>query len=139
MIRATPPPGPGMQSLPSIPTTFTPPIAARAMTVTRHGRTAPLQLEIGQPVQDVETVIGTDWRCPVRLRQGDTTTLHNACGVDSFQALQLAMETVRIQLEALAGEEGVSLQFLDCPYDVRTQLPDAPYLRAATSAGPPDE
>ena len=127
-----------MQSLPSIPTTFTPPIAARAMTVIRHGRADPLQVEIGQPVQDVETVIGTDWRCPVRLRQGDMTTVHNACGIDSFQALQLALETVRIQLEELAGEEGVSLQFLDCPYDVRTQLPDTSHLRRTASTQPPD-
>ena len=128
-----------MQSLPPIPTTFTRTVAARAMTVNRHGRTDELHLEVGQPVQDVETVSGTDWRCPVRLRQGDTTTVHNACGVDSFQALQLALESVRLKLEVLAAEEGVSLQFLDCPYDVRTQLPDAPYLRAADSAQPPDE
>ena len=128
-----------MQSLPPIPTTFTRTVAARAMTVTRHGRTDELHLEVGQPVQDVETVSGTDWRCPVRLRQGDTTTVHNACGIDSFQALQLALETVRIQLEELAGEEGVSLQFLDCPYDVRTQLPDTSHLRRAASTQPPDE
>lgn len=122
-----------MQTLPPIPDTFTHPVAARAMTVTRNGRTEELHIEIGQPVQDVETVAGTDWRCPVRWREANTTRVHNAFGIDSFQALQQAMESIRLQLQALADEEGVRLHFLDCPYDVHTQLPEQDPARAAIS------
>ena len=122
-----------MSTLPPIPTTFDHPIAARAMTVIRHGQPSPLHIEIGRPVQDVETIGGTDWRCPVRWRDGNSVRVHNACGIDSFQALQQALESIRIELVALAGEEGVGLEFLDFPYDVRTQLPDQQHVRGSLS------
>ncbi|MGJ4803600.1 DUF6968 family protein [Luteimonas sp. SDU82] len=120
-----------MSTLPRIPTAFVHAIAVREMTVIRHGQPSPLHIEIGAPVQDVETVARTDWRCPVRWREGEQVRVHDACGIDAFQALQLALESVRIDLELLAGEEGVRLQFLDFPYDVRTQLPDQEQVRAS--------
>jgi len=128
-----------MSTLPPIPTTFNHPIAARELTVVRDGQPSPLHIEIGRPVQDVETAGGTDWRCPVRWREGDHVRVHNACGVDSFQALQLALESIRLKLEALAGEDGISLHFLDCRYDARTQLPDQQHARASLSGRPRDD
>lgn len=128
-----------MSTLPPIPTTFDHPIAAREMTVIRHGQPLPLHVEIGQPVRDVQAAGGTDWRCPVRWRDGDSVRVHNACGIDSYQALQQALELVRIELEALAGQDGVSLQFLDCPYDAHTQLPDQAHARAALSRNTRDD
>lgn len=125
-----------MSTLPPIPTTFDQPIAAREMTVIRRGQPSPLRIEIGRPVQDVDTIGGTDWRSPVRWTEGDSVRVHNACGIDSFQALQLALESIRLELEALAGEAGVSLQFLDFPYDARTQLPDQQHVRASLSGRP---
>lgn len=107
-----------------IPSEFTRVVATRALTVLRPGRDAAcLQLEIGEPVRDVETVGGMDWRCSVRWREGGAVSVRNACGVDAMQALQLAMQRMADDLAALADEPGVRLLFLGEPFDARTGLP----------------
>lgn len=113
-----------MSALAPIPKEFTRAVAARELTVLRPGRGATrLHLEIGQPVQDVETVGGMDWRCPVRWREGDAVRVRNACGVDAMQALQLALQSMADELAALADEPGVRLLFLGEPYDIANGLP----------------
>ena len=114
-----------MSELPPVPTYFTRTIAARDLTVLRQDQATPLRLEIGEPVQDVETVGGMDWRCPVRWTEGDATKVHSLYGVDSMQALQQAMQWIAYALAELDASEGVSLRFLDWPFDVATQLPVA--------------
>lgn len=114
-----------MSELPPVPTYFTRTIAARDLTVLRHGQAAPLRLEIGEPMQDVETAGGLDWCCPVRWTEGDAIAVHSLYGVDSMQALQQAMQWIGHALAELDASEGVSLRFLDWPFDVATQLPVA--------------
>lgn len=110
---------------------FTETIASRELVVSRHGQASRLLVEIGRPVRDVETVTGTDWRCPLRWHEEGGGRSWNALGIDAFQALQQAMETIRFELAELAAEDGVRLWFMDCPYDVQTQLPDPRHLRGA--------
>lgn len=113
-----------MTALPPIPSTFSRAIATRVLTVVRDGRAAELRIEIGQPLQDVPTVTGQDWRCPLRLQEdGGEIRLRSACGIDAYQALRLAFDLVAQELAEIAAT-GASLRFLDCPYDVASGLPD---------------
>ncbi|MBT2771112.1 hypothetical protein J7J47_02555 [Halomonas sp. ISL-60] len=75
-----------------ISTSYTETIASRVFDAVFDGSRQQIRLEIGQPIQDVETVGGTDWRCPVRLLINESQVyIQNACGVDSYQALALAI------------------------------------------------
>lgn len=112
-----------MSGLPRIPTHATSPIAWRELVLSRDGVACALRVEIGQPVQDVETIAGTDWRCPVQWLEGDRRWCAQACGVDAYQALQLGLAMVREELAALSRQPGVHLEFMGCPYDVESQLP----------------
>ena len=97
---------------------FTVLMACRNYMVLLEGRPVmPLSVEIGACVQDVETVNGTDWRCPVRFTLGHEVTVHLGVGIDSFQALRIAMDRVRWQLERLAQECGYSFSYLEMPVD----------------------
>jgi len=121
---ADPAPGPRMTELPEIPSSFSQAIATRDLDVVRDGRTSGLRIEIGQPVQDVATVTGMDWRCPLRLQEdGGEVRLRSACGIDAYQALRLAFDLVAQELGEITAT-GARLRFLDCPYDVASGLPD---------------
>lgn len=109
-----------------LPTGFTRTIATRELAVVRQDHVTRLQVEIGEPVQDVDTAGGWDWRCPVRWIEGGSVREHSLYGVDAMQALQQAMHWIAHEQAALAGTEGVSLRFLDWPFDVATQLPVPP-------------
>ncbi len=113
-----------MTELPVIPVSFSHAIATRELGVVREGRICGLRIEIGQPVQDVATATGLDWRCPLRLQEeGGEVRLRSACGIDAYQALRLAFDLVAQQLTQITAT-GASLRFLDCPYDVASGLPD---------------
>ncbi|HEY0734109.1 MAG TPA: hypothetical protein VGD69_04320 [Herpetosiphonaceae bacterium] len=99
-----------------IPTDFTSVAAQREFTVIRAGVAGKLSVEIGIPIQDVETVSGYDWRCPVRIVDGDTIRERRACGVDSFQALRLAMQMAQDEVEQLAAEDGCHVDLFGAPY-----------------------
>lgn len=100
-----------MNDLAPIPTSFTSVAARREFTIIRSGVASQLVVEIGVPIQDVETVSGYDWRCPVRIVDGDTLHERRACGVDSFQALRLAIQLVQDHVDHIAAEE-------DCQIDL---------------------
>jgi hypothetical protein len=105
-----------MSSLPPIPMTFTPVVASREFDLVQTGVRQKLVIEIGMPIQDVETINGYDWRCPVRIRHGDTLRERRACGVDSFQALQLAMRLMQDEVEQIAQAEGWHIELFRSPY-----------------------
>lgn len=105
-----------MHDLGPIPTDFTSLAARREFTVVRSGIAGKLIVEIGIPIQDVETVSGYDWRCPVRIIDGDTIRERRACGVDSFQALRLAMQLVQAEVAQLAAEDGCQVELFGAPY-----------------------
>lgn len=104
-------------TLPPIPSGFTRTIAERAFTCRERGLETLVHVEFGEPRRDVAVVNGTDWRCPLRLSMGETVALRQAMGVDSLQALQLAFETARAELAAIATRPGVELRYLDEPVD----------------------
>ncbi|MDQ7730721.1 hypothetical protein [Halomonas sp. SpR8] len=88
-----------------ISNTYTSTIASRAFEAVFDGTRQQIRLEIGHPVQDVETVAGKDWRCPVRVLVDDNQVfIKNACGVDSYQALALATN----QLSGIALHQAAS-------------------------------
>tara|TARA_R110002167_G_scaffold352236_1_gene565103 strand:+ start:280 stop:615 length:336 start_codon:yes stop_codon:yes gene_type:complete len=87
-----------VKDLSEIPTAFTSVIATREFNLTRNGVCKKLVVEIGKPINDVETICGFDWRCPLRLCFESTVINENACGADSFQALSLCLSQL-VQLE----------------------------------------
>ncbi|MBD6620825.1 hypothetical protein FNW02_35010 [Komarekiella sp. 'clone 1'] len=95
-----------MSKLAPIPTDFTSIVASREFEIIQSGVLNKLIVQVGMPIQDVETVDGYDWRCPVRIIDGDTIRERRACGVDSFQALHLAMQLIQDEVNQIAAEEG---------------------------------
>lgn len=71
----------------------------------------------GEPVQDVVVVGGRDWRCPLRLTVGPDATERSIMGIDSLQALRLAMEFARAELESIATRSDTVLHYLGEPVD----------------------
>ena len=95
-----------MKALPPIPEGFTSVVASREFVVVRGAVSTRMLVEIGAPVQDVETVDGFDWRCPVRYSEDSRVRERQVCGVDAYQALELALKLVGIEVSALAKAEG---------------------------------
>ncbi|MFC0116520.1 DUF6968 family protein [Pseudoalteromonas xiamenensis] len=78
-------------SLPPINLSFSEKIAERQYILKTRTQNWKLTVCVGLPVQDVETVLGLDWRCPIQVIFQNERIYDYACGVDSFQALELAM------------------------------------------------
>jgi hypothetical protein len=105
-----------MNGLAPIPIDFTSVIALREFVIVRSGVVGKLAVEIGMPIQDVPTIDGYDWRCPVRIIDGVTTRERAVCGADSFQALQLGMRFVQNELEQIATAQGCQIELFGVPY-----------------------
>ena len=103
--------------LPPIPTSFTTVVAMREFEAVVGDEPTTVLFEVGAPTQDVETVTGFDWRSPVRITAGDTVRQRQACGVDSFQALQLALTIVDNEAKAMSEGPHGGLRLFDAPYD----------------------
>jgi hypothetical protein len=76
-----------------------------------------VRVEFGEPIQDVTVINGTDWRCPLRLTVGTEVTVRSIIGIDSLQALRLAIELARVELELIATQAGAVLFYLGEPID----------------------
>ncbi|WP_162988018.1 DUF6968 family protein [Stutzerimonas urumqiensis] len=109
-----------MSDLPLIPSRFTSVVASRELQLVQGDTTTPLLFEVGSPVRDVPTVAGFDWRCPVRVTEGASRRERQVCGVDSFQALELALRWVASEADAIR-EGGTHVLFfgerIDNPSD----------------------
>ena len=103
--------------LPPLPSHFTATVAERCFVYRDADGEQPLRVEFGAPQQDAPVVDGTDWRCPVRLTLGAQQTVRSAMGVDSLQALVLAMELARALIGAVARRPHATLRYLDEPVD----------------------
>lgn len=90
---------------------FTSAIANRSFDIIEAGVSSKLVIEIGMPVQDVETVDGMDWRCPVRLVSGTSIQADRACGVDAVQALELALTLVSNKVQQLLEDKSRQILF----------------------------
>lgn len=108
--------------LPPIPRHYTKTVAAKSFFARGKSEEFGVLVEFGEPIQDVPVINGTDWRCPLRLTIGTDVTVRSIIGIDSFQALRLAIDLARVELELIATRPGVVLFYLDEPID--TSKPD---------------
>jgi hypothetical protein len=100
-----------MPKLPPVPKTFTSVIAERTLSVRSPGGSRALRIQIGAPIQDVPTVSGFDWRCPVRFT-GQRRVLQ-AYGADSLQSLVHALKFIQVELTSIEREPGTRLLWFD--------------------------
>lgn len=63
---------------------------------------------MGRPQQLPEQA---DYYCPYEIKGAGVRKIHYACGVDDFQAIQLAMGIIGVELEVLNKELGGSLRW----------------------------
>lgn len=92
-------------------------IASREMTFEREdGQSERAYLRVGTPFEYGD---GYDWCCPYELGTESVKTLNGAFGVDSLQALELTMKTLRVEIDYwekarkgkfhFLGEEGAGI------------------------------
>lgn len=98
-----------------IPQHFTTVIATRTFDIVGARGARHLEVEVGAPVRDVETVSGYDWRCPVRAVDGATEHVRSACGVDAVQALELALTYLVTGVAAACCDDGERLEHFGEP------------------------
>lgn len=103
--------------LPPVPSSFTSVMAARDFVIRTDTDEVQLRVEIGEPRQDVMTTTGTDWRCPVRVTIGHDSSTDACMGVDSLQALLVAIRFTRSKLESIAEGTAGTIVFADRDVD----------------------
>ena len=112
-----------MNPFPPVPNTFNRVVASRTFESGNPANPRYLLLEVGAPIQDVTTVSGNDWRCPIRITEAGLEQVVSVCGVDSFQALHQAFRWVTAEVQRRERDTGLQLLFLGMPYDPETHLP----------------
>lgn len=100
-----------------MPRDYTRTVAARSFLARCMDDEFAVRVEFGEPIQDVPVIDGTDWRCPLRLTVGTDVTVRSIVGIDSLQALRLAIDLARVELELVATRPGTVLLYLDEPID----------------------
>lgn len=91
-------------------------IAERNLILPVDGKRRRIRIEIGQPVQDVETAGGLDWRCPVRISGRALRRDVQGFGIDSLQALIHALKLVETEIGAIEKATAESFQWLGEPW-----------------------
>jgi Domain of unknown function (DUF6968) len=86
-------------------------IAVRTLDLVRdQGPPSDVVVSLGKPQQMPGH---PDYFCPYQIRGAGSEKVKHSCGVDSFQALQLALSTLGVELEVLNKELGGRLRW-DC-------------------------
>lgn len=86
-------------------------IASREMTfVFANGRAENAYLRIGMPF---EAGGGMDWCCPFELGTESNKRLRGIHGIDAVQALDLAMKSLRVDIEYWERTKDGKFYFLD--------------------------
>jgi hypothetical protein len=80
-------------------------IATRTLTVLSEPGSA-VEVLLGKPEPDAK-----DFYCPYQIKGAGTEKVRCVYGVDAFQALQLALSTLRVELEALNNDLGGTLRW----------------------------
>lgn len=65
-----------------------------------------LYVKLGKPRTDLKA--GGDWECPIQV--GDKVKL--AFGVDSYQALSMALQLISIEVKYLKDQQNLNLSWL---------------------------
>lgn len=94
-----------MMEMPPIPTISTRLIAQRNLVFATKTRRRRIQVRIGEPVRDVPTAGGLDWRCPVSITGSPKQRRLRGLGVDSLQALIDALKLIEIELHTRERKE----------------------------------
>ncbi len=81
---------------------MTPTIAERKIDIVlSDGKTGFLRVQIGRPVRDPDPK--RDWYCPIRIRGMGKDRAHVFYGIDSLQALQMALCILDAEVRSFAG------------------------------------
>lgn len=84
-------------------------IATRALTQQRgKGPTSDVLVLLGKPQKLPDH---TDYFCPYQIKGAGSERVKYTCGVDAFQALQLALSTLSVEIEVLNKELGGALRW----------------------------
>jgi uncharacterized protein DUF6968 len=79
-------------------------IAARKFSLAREGhQPVDIIVLIGKPAKFPDH---TDYYCPYQIRGFDRDKVMAIGGLDAFQALQLALATIRVELEVIEKDSG---------------------------------
>ncbi len=62
---------------------------------------------LGKPQQSPDDA--TFYGCPYQIKRSNSEKLMTICGVDAFQALQLAISTIGVELEVIRRDSGGQL------------------------------
>jgi hypothetical protein len=84
-------------------------IAARKLSLVADGGPASEVLALlGKPMQ---TPGHSDYYCPYQIKGAGDEKVRCICGIDTFQALQLAIRTLGVELEVLNKDLGGKLEW----------------------------
>ena len=97
-------------------------IATRTLILLRDGA-PPLELSVimGKPQRLPDH---SDYYCPIQIKGAGDEKVRYACGVDPFQALQLSLSTLAVELEVLNKKLGGKLRW-ECDSKGRLGFPDS--------------
>ena len=85
-------------------------VATRALThVAVDGSRETAMVEIGRPFRDGAA---GDFVCPCRISSGSFEVMFGSMGIDSLQAIEMAIRNVEAELERYLSFEGGSFEFL---------------------------
>lgn len=79
-----------------MPTSLGPIIATRELELQAHTGSRQVVVRLGKPRHRRTG----EWACPFQITGLGTRRIDHACGEDAIQALQLALEAVRLRLSA---------------------------------------
>jgi hypothetical protein len=102
---------------------FTRPIAERELVLVTAGTERPITVRLGEPVQDVPTAGGNDWRCPIQIEGSDRSAPPPGVGVDALQALLHGIKMIHIHLARIERQSGGVLHWLGEPGHFVPDLP----------------
>lgn len=90
-------------------------IAQRSVTYERNGKAYEVHVHVGAPMKRVSVDAGTeDWYCPFRISGIGVDGVHAAFGIDSVQALHLALVLAgQILKNSLPGRAGLLSWYRD--------------------------
>jgi hypothetical protein len=84
-------------------------VASRTLVLLRdQGSPSNVYVLLGKPEQLPDH---SDYYCPYQIKGAGDEKVRHACGVDPFQALQLALSTIGVELEVLNKELGGKLRW----------------------------
>jgi len=97
-------------------------IATRELELMSAGEAPQMvQVTMGKPHQLPEH---TDYYCPYEVKGSGFRKVRYACGIDAFQALQLALQAISVELEVLNKELNGRLRW-ECGREGDFGFPDS--------------